>query len=89
MLAALASLSALIEIGLFSIVWKHTTLYFWTLWSAPAWLIWYVIACHSGKWFRTAEKRLQGEEITANVFHFQIDVAGCPGPAIRSRDEFT
>jgi hypothetical protein len=44
MLATLAFLSALIEVALFGIVWKPATLYLWTLWSGPAWLIWYVYA---------------------------------------------
>jgi hypothetical protein len=45
----------LIEIALLGIVWKPSTLYLWTLWSAPAWLIWYLAACHSGNWFHAAE----------------------------------
>jgi hypothetical protein len=44
MLSTLALLSALIEVGLFAIVWKPATLYVWTLWSAPAWLAWYLLA---------------------------------------------
>ncbi|MGD0733025.1 MAG: glycosyltransferase 87 family protein [Terracidiphilus sp.] len=44
MLATLAFLSALIEVGLFGIVWKPATLYLWTLWSSPAWLVWYLYA---------------------------------------------
>jgi hypothetical protein len=43
-LAALALLSALIELALFGIVWKPETLYTWTLWSAPAWVLWYLFA---------------------------------------------
>lgn len=66
MLAALAFLSALIEIALLAIVWKPSTLYLWTLWSAPAWLIWYLVASHSGNWFHSAEKRLLAEESLAD-----------------------
>jgi hypothetical protein len=43
-LAALALLSALIELALLAIVWKPEALYNWTLWSAPAWIVWYVYA---------------------------------------------
>jgi len=44
LLVVLAMLSALIELALFGIVWKPETLYTWTLWSAPAWVIWYLYA---------------------------------------------
>ena len=44
LLVILALLSALIELALFGIVWKPETLYTWTLWSAPAWIIWYFFA---------------------------------------------
>ena len=44
MLAVLAFLSALIEMALLCIAWKPSALYIWTLWSAPAWLIWYLAA---------------------------------------------
>ena len=47
LLAAMALLSALIEMGLIGIVWKPAALYIWTLWSAPAWLVWYLAAMRS------------------------------------------
>ena len=43
-LVSLALLSVLIELALLAIVWKPETLYTWTLWSAPAWLVWYFCA---------------------------------------------
>lgn len=47
-LIGLALLSVLIEIALLGIVWRPTTLYTWTLWSAPAWLLWYFYATAKG-----------------------------------------
>jgi hypothetical protein len=44
-LAALAFLSALIEVALLGV----STLYPWTLWSAPAWLLWYLVARNSSE----------------------------------------
>jgi hypothetical protein len=44
-LAALAFASALVEIALFCDSWKPHAVYLWTLWTAPAWLAWYLIAC--------------------------------------------
>ena len=44
LLITLALLTALVEVALMAIIWKPTTLYTWTLWSAPAWVIWYVMA---------------------------------------------
>jgi hypothetical protein len=50
----LAILSALIEIALFCNIWKPSAVYLWTLWSAPAWLIWYLVAINfdqiAAKW---------------------------------------
>ncbi len=43
-LVSLALLSVLIELALLAIVWKPEALYTWTLWSAPAWLVWYFFA---------------------------------------------
>jgi Glycosyltransferase family 87 len=54
LLAALALLSVLIELALFGIVWKPQTLYTWTLWSAPAWIVWYLYA--TAEWSRQAEE---------------------------------
>lgn len=44
LLIALALLTALVEIALMGIIWKPTTLYTWTLWSAPAWVAWRLLA---------------------------------------------
>ena len=43
-LFALALASALIEIAFLSDAWSHSALYFWTLWTAPAWVAWYLAA---------------------------------------------
>jgi len=43
-LAALAFLSALVEVALFCNIWKPSAVYLWTLWTAPAWLAWYLYA---------------------------------------------
>jgi hypothetical protein len=48
-LVVLALLSVLIELALLGIVWKPETLYTWTLWSAPAWLVWYFYATAKGR----------------------------------------
>jgi hypothetical protein len=44
LLAVLALFSALIEIALFCNYWKSSAVYLWTTWSAPAWLVWYIVA---------------------------------------------
>jgi hypothetical protein len=44
MLAALALLSALVELALFGNIVKAGALYLWTIWTAPAWLAWYLFA---------------------------------------------
>ena len=44
MLVSLALLTVLVEVALMAIIWKPETLYTWTLWSAPAWVIWYLMA---------------------------------------------
>jgi hypothetical protein len=49
-LIALASLSALVEIVLFYSIWKPLAMYYWTYWTAPAWLAWYLLADYSAKW---------------------------------------
>ncbi len=43
-LVIIAFLSSLIEVALFGNVWKEQAIFFWTMWSAPAWLIWYLVA---------------------------------------------
>ena len=44
LLITLALLTVLVEVALMAIIWKPATLYTWTLWSAPAWVIWYLLA---------------------------------------------
>lgn len=57
----LALLSSFVEIALFSNIWKPSAVYLWTLWTAPAWLGWYLLAIHSEKlaaaWGAWREKR--------------------------------
>jgi hypothetical protein len=48
-LVALALLTVLVEFALIAIIWKPAALYTWTLWSAPAWVIWHLLATHAGK----------------------------------------
>jgi hypothetical protein len=43
LLVTLALLTALVEVALIAIIWKPATLYTWKLWSAPAWVIWYLL----------------------------------------------
>jgi len=45
-LAALAIGSMLVELALFGGTWKPSAMYLWTVWTAPAWLGWYLIACY-------------------------------------------
>jgi hypothetical protein len=47
LLITLALLTVLVESALMAIIWKPETLYIWTLWSAPAWVIWYLLATRS------------------------------------------
>jgi hypothetical protein len=44
LLIALAFLSALVEIALFRSLSHPNDMIFWTYWTAPAWLIWYLVA---------------------------------------------
>jgi hypothetical protein len=44
MLATLAVLSALVEGALFGNIIKPSAVYLWTTWTAPAWLVWYLLA---------------------------------------------
>jgi hypothetical protein len=46
LLIALAFLSALVEVALFRSLTHPNDIVFWTYWSAPAWLVWYLIASH-------------------------------------------
>jgi hypothetical protein len=46
----LAVLSALVEIAMLCNIWKPSAVYLWTLWAAPAWLIWYLLAIDSVNW---------------------------------------
>jgi hypothetical protein len=45
LLIALAFLSALVEIALYHSLAHPPALFLWTYWTAPAWLIWYIVAC--------------------------------------------
>jgi hypothetical protein len=45
LLIALAFLSALVEIALFRSLSHYKDLIYWTYWTAPAWLIWYLVTC--------------------------------------------
>jgi hypothetical protein len=47
---ALAILSALIEVAMLCNTFKPSAVYLWTLWAAPAWLIWYLLAIDSANW---------------------------------------
>jgi hypothetical protein len=49
LLAILALCSAFIEIALLCNIWFPFALFTWTLWTAPAWLIWYLMACRSAR----------------------------------------
>jgi len=43
-LAILAFTSALVEVALMCNIWRPAAIYLWTYWTAPTWLIWYLIA---------------------------------------------
>jgi hypothetical protein len=43
-LIALAMLSAIIELEILCNLKRQEALFYWTIWTAPAWLIWYLIA---------------------------------------------
>jgi hypothetical protein len=47
LLAALALASALVEVALYFNSRVPSALYLWTLWTAPAWLVWYLAASAS------------------------------------------
>jgi len=47
LLIVLAFLSALVEVALFRSLSQPPALYLWTLWTAPAWLVWYLCATGS------------------------------------------
>jgi hypothetical protein len=52
LLIALAFLSALVEIALFRSLSHPNDMVFWTYWSAPAWLVWYIVARTPSTWAR-------------------------------------
>jgi hypothetical protein len=74
LLIALAFLSALVEIALFRSIWQPTALYLWTYWTAPAWLVWYLVACTpSTRWAKAwsalrARKRFRA--VRANIRNY-------------------
>jgi hypothetical protein len=54
LLVALAFLSALVEVALFRSISHPTAMALWTYWAAPAWLVWYLVACPpSARWAKT------------------------------------
>jgi hypothetical protein len=40
----------MVEIALYGSIAQPTVLLYWTLWTAPAWLVWYLIASNWGTW---------------------------------------
>jgi hypothetical protein len=49
LLAILAFLSALVEAALAVKGWFPYAVFLWTLWAAPAWLVWYLVATRGGR----------------------------------------
>jgi hypothetical protein len=47
---SLAILSALVEVAMLCNTFKPSAVYLWTMWAAPAWLIWYLLAIDSANW---------------------------------------
>jgi len=45
-----AVLTGLVETAMLCNIWKPSAVYLWTLWAAPAWLIWYLLATDSVNW---------------------------------------
>lgn len=45
----LALLSAFVEVAMLGNIWAPSSVYLGTLWAAPAWLIWYLMATHTEK----------------------------------------
>jgi hypothetical protein len=62
LLIVLAFLSALVEVALFRSLSQPPALYLWTLWTAPAWLVWYLCATGS-KGIRAKESRSGAADI--------------------------
>jgi hypothetical protein len=58
-LIALASLSALVEVALFCSLRYPPALYLWTIWAAPAWLVWYWAANTPPRAWENARSALQ------------------------------
>jgi hypothetical protein len=46
LLIALAFFSALVEIALYRSLSHPKDLIYWTYWTAPTWLIWYLVTCY-------------------------------------------
>ena len=42
-LGSIALIGALLELAVLCGLWFHTAPFLWTIWSAPAWLIWYLL----------------------------------------------
>ena len=45
-----AVLTGLVETAMLCNIWKPSAVYLWTLWAAPAWLVWYLLAIDSANW---------------------------------------
>ena len=45
-----AVITALVETAMLCNIWKPSAVYLWTLWAAPAWLVWYLLAIDSANW---------------------------------------
>jgi len=60
LLIALAFLSALVEVALYCSIHYPPALYRWTIWAAPAWLGWYLVANASPGTWQKARIALQG-----------------------------
>ena len=76
MVLVLAVLSALVEVALFCNLWKASAVYLWTLWSAPAWLIWYLVATNyeklAAEWPRWMAKIRPGKAQTETIREAQL-----------------
>jgi hypothetical protein len=57
LLAAVALANAFIEIAIYFELRFPSAMYLWTLWAAPAWLAWYLLAeCVSAPTFSTHQE---------------------------------
>lgn len=80
LLIALAFLSALVEVALFRSITHPNDMVYWTFWTAPAWLVWYLVAGISSTqwtkaWFALRGLRLFREQHTEKGFSGETDVS--------------